>query len=286
MKSSGYMNMTAAFFKWFRGLGVAALLSVGTLSLSAAEIIAHRGASFDAPENTLASVMLAWEQGADAVEIDIYLSKDQRIVAMHDRTPKRYGGPDRPVVDMTWDEIRELDVGKWKSEKYEGEKVPEFDEILLSVPQGKRLFIEVKCGPEIVPVLAAALKKSGRPASEHCVICFNSDVIREVTAVLPELQRYWLLSMEQGKEKMPPALDFIIENSREIGATGVNLGGKTSLIGEDLLVGLSQAGIPCYAWTVNDPDEAIRLVKLGVKGITTDKPGALREFGVPDVVVE
>ena len=79
-----------------------------------AEIIAHRGASHAAPENTISAVKLAWEQGANAVEVDVYLSTDGKIFAIHDKTPKRYGGPDRPVSGMSWAELQKLDVGAWK----------------------------------------------------------------------------------------------------------------------------------------------------------------------------
>ncbi|HSG69711.1 MAG TPA: glycerophosphodiester phosphodiesterase family protein, partial [Planctomycetaceae bacterium] len=107
------------------------------------EIIAHRGASYDAPENTLASVNLAWEQNADAVEIDIWLTSDNQIVLMHDKTPKRYGGPDTLVSEMTLEQLRALDVGAWKDPRWKGEKAPLLSEVLPLVPAGKRLFIEI-----------------------------------------------------------------------------------------------------------------------------------------------
>ena len=87
-------------------------------------IVAHRGASYDAPENTLSSVRLGWEQGADCVEIDVYLTKDDQIVAMHDKTTKRTAGKDWTVSERTLAELRTLEVGSWKDEKFRGEPVP------------------------------------------------------------------------------------------------------------------------------------------------------------------
>src|SRR5215218_7394628 len=84
----------------------------------AVEIVGHRGASFDAPENTLASVKLAWEQKADAAEFDVFLSKDGKIVVIHDANTKRVAGVDKPVVQQTLEELRTLDVGKWKNPKF------------------------------------------------------------------------------------------------------------------------------------------------------------------------
>ena len=78
------------------------------------EIIAHRGASFDAPENTLESVNLGWAKQADAVEVDVYLSKDGQIVVFHDHNTKKIAGVDLNVVDQTFSELRRLDVGAWK----------------------------------------------------------------------------------------------------------------------------------------------------------------------------
>jgi len=96
------------------------------------EIIAHRGASYLAPENTMASVMLGWEKGAD-VEVDIYLTKDNRIVVIHDDTTERTGGTDVNVAETTSEELRKLDVGSFKSEEYAGEQIESEDTELLRI---------------------------------------------------------------------------------------------------------------------------------------------------------
>ena len=124
---------------------LATTLAASGQGASPVEIVGHRGASHDAPENTLAAIRLAWEQGADAAEFDVYLSKDGKIVVIHDKDTKRVAGVDRPVVGQTLDELRRLDVGKWKAPKFAGEKLPTLNEMLATVPAGKRVFIEVKC---------------------------------------------------------------------------------------------------------------------------------------------
>jgi len=138
------------------------------------EIIAHRGASHDAPENTLESVKLGWEQGADAVEIDVYLSKDGYIVVHHDGTTKKLAGVDRNVVDQTLAELQQLDVGAWKGDKWKGVRIPKLADVLATIPEGRRLFVEVKCGPEIVPDLAKAFKRSGKKPKQLVVISFTT----------------------------------------------------------------------------------------------------------------
>ena len=115
------------------------------------EIVAHRGASADAPENTLAAFKLAWEQGADAIEGDFYLSADHEIVCIHDKDTERTapGQAVRKVSESTLDQLKQLDVGKWKGERFQGERIPTIEEVFAVIPKGKKILIEIKCGPEI-----------------------------------------------------------------------------------------------------------------------------------------
>src|SRR5262245_24153707 len=99
------------------------------------EIIAHRGASHDAPENTVASFQEAWRQKADSAELDIQLTKDGRIVVLHDSTTKRTTGTDLKVSEQTLAELRKLDAGSWKGEKFKGEKLPTLAEMLATAPK-------------------------------------------------------------------------------------------------------------------------------------------------------
>ena len=131
----------------------------------AVEIIGHRGASSEAPENTLASFRLAWAQHADAGELDIYLSKDGEVVVIHDATTRRVGKRSRRVVDQTLAELKQLDVGQWKGSKWAGERIPTLAEVLSTIPDGKRLFIEIKCGPEVIPPLVKVLETARKYVS-------------------------------------------------------------------------------------------------------------------------
>ena len=135
------------------------------------EIIAHRGASHLAPENTMASVMLGWEKGAD-VEVDVYLTKDNRIVAIHDETTKRTAGVELKVAEMTSQELRKLDVGSFKSEEFAGEPIPFLADIVETIPPGRKLYIEIKCGQEILPFLQQLLAESGK-MSQVVIIGFD-----------------------------------------------------------------------------------------------------------------
>ncbi|TWU26080.1 glycerophosphodiester phosphodiesterase family protein [Bythopirellula polymerisocia] len=102
---------------------VCQLFCLGT-SVYAQLLVAHRGASADAPENTLSSFQLAWEEGADAIEGDFYLTSDNQIVCIHDDTTERVSGVDLDVASATLEELRKLDVGSWKERKYINERIP------------------------------------------------------------------------------------------------------------------------------------------------------------------
>ena len=242
------------------------------------EITAHRGASYDAPENTLSSVRLGWEQQADSVEIDVYLSKDGHIVLSHDKDTRKCAGIDKLVVDQTLAELRQLDVGKWKHAKYTGEQMPVLSEILPTIPAGKRLLIEIKCGPEIVPALVKELQAAGREPSQTAIICFNAEVVAAAKAALPELQVYWLVALKQDKAtgKWSPAAADIVAKARTLKADGVDLSACDAI---DKAFGdtVKAADLKLLVWTVNDPNVARKMIAAGVEGITTDRPAWLRE---------
>lgn len=257
-----------------------ALLSllVFTAVLAAApkvEIVAHRGASHDAPENTLASLKLAWVQKADSSEFDVYLSKDGQIVVIHDADTKRTAGLDKKVVDQTVEELRRLDAGKWKGAKFAGEKIPTLTEMLAVVPIGKKVFVEVKCGPEIVPELNRVLKSSGLKPEQTPVISFNAKVVAAVKKIRPDLPAYWIVSLNRKGQK-PPTADELIAKSKEIAADGLDLS-AVDLLDKPFAAKIKAAGLKLYVWTVDDLDVARRMVEIGADGITTNRPGWLRE---------
>src|SRR5262245_57022835 len=108
------------------------------------KIIAHRVASHDAPKNTLAAINLACQQNADAVEIDVRLSKDGELVLIHAPITKRTCGVNHRVSDLTLAELKTLDAGQWKGRQWSGENIPSLDEVLACVPRNKSVLIELK----------------------------------------------------------------------------------------------------------------------------------------------
>jgi glycerophosphoryl diester phosphodiesterase len=239
------------------------------------EIVAHRGSSDEAPENTLASVRLGFEQ-SDAVEIDIHLSKDGHAVVIHDKTTKRTAGADRPVAEQTLAELKALDAGLWKGERWKGERIPELAEVLALVPAGKRIYVEVKSGADVLPALKKAVEASGKTPAQIAVIGFSLPAMKEAKALLPAHAVYWLASAkEDPKTKKLPDLDGLAAKAKEAGLDGLDLDYKFT-IDAALVAKLKAAGLKLLTWTVNDEAVARRLSAAGVDGITTDRPAALR----------
>ncbi len=253
------------------------------------EIIAHRGASDDAPENTLAAIRLAWEQQADAVEFDVHLSKDGQIVLMHDADTKRTAGVDRKVVDQTLAELRKLDVGSWKSARYKGERVPSLAEALAEISKGKRAFIEVKCGPEIVPELKRVVQASKLDDDQMAIISFKTEVVAAAKAALPNLKAYWVVDPKPATKTKPATwtADALLAKAREARADGLDLSAHPvvqPVVSAEFIRRAKDENLQVYVWTADDyiwtvDDAAVakEMAAAGVLGITTNRPAWLRK---------
>ncbi len=237
-------------------------------------IVAHRGASFDAPENTLPAFELAWKRGADAVEGDFLLSKDGHIVCVHDKKTKKVADQNLEVVTSTLKELQALDVGSSKDEKFRGTRIPTLPEVFATVPKGKKIFVEVKCGPEIVEPLIKEIDRSGLTHDQVVLICFNGEVIRKFKKVKPKHKAYWLCSFREKKGVLTPDLKTIMDTLNSTGADGLD---SHFSIPEEFSQEVLDAGYEWHTWTVNDPGMAKQLVQRGVHSITTDRPGFLRD---------
>jgi glycerophosphoryl diester phosphodiesterase len=241
------------------------------------EIVAHRGASFDAPENTLAAVRLGWKQGADAVEVDIYLTRDHRVVCLHDPDLKRTTGDPRPIHEVTLAEVRELEAGAWKGPEWAGEPVPLLEHVLRTVPEGKRIFVELKTGPEIVPHLVPLIRQSGKKPEQIAFISFKSDSCVAIKKQLPDHRVYLLHGFKEKDGVLGPPISELIKTAQAAGVDGLDLSHKGLLRAEDMAA-IRSAGLFLAAYTVNEPVHAQDLFTSGVQSITTDKPGLLLRY--------
>jgi glycerophosphoryl diester phosphodiesterase len=242
-------------------------------------IVAHRGASHDAPENTLAAFELAWEQDADLIEGDFHLSQDGVVVCHHDATTEETAGHDVPVAEQTLEALRGHDVGTWKDPAFAGERIPTLAEVLATVPPGRGILIEVKTDAAIVAPLLEVIAASALEPGQVGVIAFDADVVAAVKRSRPDLRALWLADFEQDEEtrRWTPTVGDLIATARRVGADGVDLQAELAVLDEAFVAAVREAGLELHVWTVNDPDVARRLVVLGVDSITTDRPAWLRE---------
>ena len=169
-------------------------------SLSAQVIVAHRGASHDAPENTIAAFKEAWIQNADGIEGDFYVTRDQQIVCIHDANTERTAGRKLMVAQSTLAQLRDLEYGAWKDQKFAGEPIPTFAEVLAVIPDGKLFVVELKTGPEIVPLLKAELERLKPNYKDLLIIAFNQQTVSAVKRDLPEIRTHWLTGYRKDKQ--------------------------------------------------------------------------------------
>jgi glycerophosphoryl diester phosphodiesterase len=259
-------------------VGLTAVLGVGHVGEPL--IVAHRGASHDAPENTLTAFRLGLQQGADAIEGDFHLTTDGQIVCMHDRTAKRTAGVDREVAAMTLAEVRQLDVGSWKGPSFAGERAPTLAEVLAIVPVDRKFLIEIKCGVEIMPELARVLNPHEATFDRLRIISFDADVIAAAKRTLPQIKAYWLTSRSRltpdRKSPLPP-MSVIFDTLKNARADGLDAQAELFDAYPDLIKSLREHGYEAHAWTVDEPDVATRLARQGIDSITTNRPRYLRD---------
>lgn len=241
------------------------------------QIIAHRGASYDAPENTLAAIRLCWEQRADAVEVDVHLTADGQVIVIHDAGLQRTTGYSGSVSQMQGREIRALDAGSWKGQGHAGERIPALSEVLETVPEGKIILVEIKCGPEIVPALRQVLETSNVPLEKVFLMSFDFHTLEAAKAALPDARALYLKGAKKVGQWTRQDLDRLVAQAREAGFDGLNLG-LSWPVDQALVKRVHEAGLLLYVWTVNDAEAALRLAQSGVNGITTDRPGWIRDY--------
>ncbi|CAD72848.1 MAG TPA: glycerophosphodiester phosphodiesterase [Rhodopirellula baltica] len=246
-------------------------------------IVAHRGASYTAPENTVSAFNLAWEENADAIEGDFYLSADGEIVCLHDKTTARTapGSPSLKVAEATLQQLRKLDVGAWKHERYAGERIPTLKEVIATVPDGKGIFIEIKCGPEILPILKQQLEECSLKPEQITIICFNDEVVRQAREMMP-YEANWLTSYKkQLTGGWKPSLVSVTDQLKSTNASGFGTQVKPELVGSVLNEAFCDAvrdiGCGMHGWTIDDAKVAKRLVELDFVSITTNRPAYIRD---------
>ncbi len=253
----------------------------GAASANGQVVTAHRGASYDAPENTLVAFRLAWDQRADAIEGDFRLTADGRIVCIHDVDTQRTCGVKHVVAETALDDLRHLDFGRWKAPSFVGEPCCTLEEVLAIVPPGKRFFVELKTGPEIVEPLGRIIERCNPDVSSLVVIAFDEKTIAACKKRMPGVKAHWLTSFKEartGSNEWRPSAEQVLETMRRCGADGVGLQARRQVVDRNFVQQLRAGGVTeFHVWTVDAPDDARFFVGLGAMGITTNRPAMIRQ---------
>lgn len=262
------------------------LLGTGALILSfqaigsCQMIVAHRGASHDAPENTLAAFREAWRQNADGIEGDFYFTRDHHIVCIHDPDTERTGGQKLPVADSTLSTLQQLEYGSWKAAEFRGEPLPTFAQVLELLPPEKTFVIELKTGPEIVPLLCEQLEGCEAQFDQMLIIAFNAETVAAAKKHLPQIRAHWLTSYKQNKKtgKWHPTVDEIAEQLQACSADGLGTKGDRQIVTPEFIAALKERGLrEFHVWTIDRAEDARYFQKLGAVGITTNRPAHIRQ---------
>ncbi|OJJ22225.1 hypothetical protein BKI52_08050 [marine bacterium AO1-C] len=240
-------------------------------------MIAHRGASGQAPENTLAAVKLAMDQKADMIEIDVFLTKDGHLVVLHDETVDRTTNGQGLIEAMTLEEARKLDAGSWFSSKYQGEKIPTLDKVMQVVKGKTQLLIEIKKSGRNITQKVVDLVKAHK-AHKWCVVqSFDPKVAVRLREINAPLERHQLVlgnfplflpyhynkKLSKGKITQYKQADAI--NSMYLFTT------------KSIIDRIHRQKQKVFVWTVNQPKDMRKLLQMGVDGLITDFPIKARE---------
>jgi glycerophosphoryl diester phosphodiesterase len=222
---------------------------------------AHRGASGQAPENTLAALELAISLGADMAEIDVQPTADGQLVVFHDDTLERTSNGTGRVTAQTLAKLRSLDAGSWYSRHYAGQTIPTLAEV-MNVARGRlALNIELKVAGRprgLLNNVRAAISDHG--FTHHCVVTsFDHALINELTAFEPAFAVGYII----GKQGLPPGI---------FGARVDLLSLEKSLVRKAEMEFAAAAGKAVHAWTVNTAEEMNHLLELGIGGVITNHP--------------
>lgn len=244
------------------------LLPPGPVGAARPIVVAHRGNSSVAPQNTLVALEAAWRAGADAVEIDLQLSADGEIVVIHDDTVDATTSGTGRVSDLSLAGLRALDAGSWFSPHYGGQQVPTLGEVLDLVASrpGTDLLLELKDTWSAADAARVTDAIDTAGLGDRVVVqSFHPSTVAALRDVAPHLPRGLLVW-----EGHPGAVALVDELGVACCNPSVGLARSTGLVAD-----LHAKGLRVMVWTADDPEEWAALEALGVDAIITDRPDRL-----------
>lgn len=225
-------------------------------------VIGHRGYHARAPENTLVAIREAFDAGADAVEIDLARTADGHLVLLHDRTVDRTTDGRGAIAELTLEQVRKLDAGSWKDQRYAGEPVPTFDEALATAAGRGPLLLDLKA-EGLLELISSAVRAKGM-LDQVVLCCWTNTQAADARRHLPEAPACKLGSVPNNL----PADWFANLLGQGLRALSLNY----QSLSPEVIRAAHLRAMPVYAWTVNDAGSMTMLAAMGVDGILTDDP--------------
>lgn len=230
------------------------------------EIMAHRGSSKQAPENSLAAFDLAIKQNCDYIEFDIQYTKDREIVVFHDTTLKRITGESLKISQLTFDELKQRDIGSYFSKQYNGEKILLFEEVIRLYKENVKFNIEIK-----TEIINEGIEKDVvklinlYQIKDICIVTsMNYNVLEKIKQIDPEIKTGYVLNVAIG--------DFVELKDADCFSI------QKSYINIDIINMAHYLDKKIYAWTVNKPKDIIEMIEMNVDGIISDYPELVNEI--------
>jgi glycerophosphoryl diester phosphodiesterase len=238
-------------------------------------VIAHRGASGHAPENTIAAFRRAVELGAGFIETDLHLTRDAKFVAIHDPTLERTTNGHGSIHDATLAELRKLDAGQWYDREFSGERIPTLDDILAFSRENDAVFyLEIKYDVAwgMHHSLVAAIR-GAENAARTIVISFDPSTLAAIRRVDPSIM-VGLLAEDSDTTADP------VTTALRAGARQLCL--HSSLVTSETVERAHQNDLHVVAWTINNSEAMRGIIRAGADGIMTDLPDRLKALLEPD----
>lgn len=226
--------------------------------------IAHRGASWDAPENSLAAIAVAIEQGADYIELDVQQTADGTLVLLHDRDLLRVAGDRRAIWDIEYDELAQLDAGSWFSVEFADQRVPTLEQAIELMRGRANLYLEIKTAPQMPNLVADTVAELQRLnfVEQTVVAALSPRVLNQALSLEPDLRASLLVHTAIGTMAGHP-YDM--------------LGLRDGIVTPSQVRAARRSDYALHVWTVNNRRDMHRFIDMGVDGIITDVPALLTD---------
>ena len=230
-------------------------------------IIAHRGASADAPEHTIAAFELALAHGAGGLELEVHLSRDAQPIVIRDFTLERTTDGAGPVSEHSVRELKRLDAGGWRGRAFRGQRIQTLQEVFERFRGRTRFWLTLRGGIDLYHGIEERVV-----STVEIYDVLGESLVQSLDYRSLDQMRSMSGELRLGAVIARPPLDPVSHAVAGLSAVSVD----ASLLTEQGVSALREAGLDCYAWTRDEPAQVDRLVEWGISGLITAQPGRLR----------